>query len=727
VKRNPHSPFVLLALTLACVGVPDSGRWETTAELTTRFAVATVHRSSRLLDLGTPDARPFLLSGWSGDRKNAKDQEFVISRGRRSELRIPLLEPRDLPVTFKCRPIAAREWNRAVTIELNGRVAGTVVLRKGTHDYSLTLSAKDLVAGENRLAFIYGADTSGDPRDTAPRVRWFSIAIGTADATNDVPLVDEERDLLFIPYGVQIDIPIAVDETSKLTVDRVDFAGGIEPRLIVGTVGDSVRKSLANIASSTAAESIDLERRSPDAILLSLRAESRSAASPGEGVYIQKPEIHSLDRSPDSGRARRGSEPRLPNILVYLVDTLRVDRLSTYGYDEPTSPTLDAFAERATLFEKAIGQSSWTRPSVASLFVGTWPGDHSVTRRGDALSSDAETLAEVLRRAGYLTAAFSTNPNVAEPFGFAQGFDHFDLMLKQADSSDANRAVFRWLEQARAEEPFFLYVQPADPHAPYLPPEPFLSRLAADARSMYERVAEAPTREIWESDEETLAQINALYDAEVAANDASFGELLDHLDELGLLDDMLVVFLSDHGEEFRDHGGWTHGRTLHVETLDFPLLVKTPGQRTPRRVGELAQHIDILPTITDLLGLEAPTGIQGRSLASHLESSNAPGHLFPVRPIFSHVSLVRGLTTSIVVGEWKLIDRQGRGERETHLYRWRDDPNEMNDLAPQFPIRTLALRSLLDEKIASRGTALAADEAVLSPEIEERLRALGYL
>jgi arylsulfatase A-like enzyme len=544
---------------------------------------------------------------------------------------------------------------------------------------------------------------------------------------HDAPLADEERDLLFIPFGVQVEFPIAVDDTSTLSVERIDFSGGVDPRLLVGTADDSGRQTLASIVTSGSNDSVDLGRSSPNAILLSLEAVSGGAARPGDGVYIQAPHVRALDRSPEPRRGERRSELRLPNILVYLVDTLRVDRLSTYGYDRPTSPRLDSFAEQATLFQKAVGQSSWTRPSVASLFVGTWPGDHSITRRGDALSGDAETLAEILDRAGYATAAFSTNPNVAEPFGFAQGFDHFDLMLKQADSSDANRAVFRWIERTADDVPFFLYVQPADPHTPYLPPEPFRSRLAGDAERMYERVAEAPTREIWESDEETLRQINALYDAEIAANDASFGELLDHLDGLGLLDDMLVVFLSDHGEEFRDHGGWTHGRTLHVETLDFPLLIKMPGQTQPRRVDEIAQHIDIVPTITDLLGLETPPAVQGRSLVPYLESSSRPERLFPVRPIFSHVGLVRGLTTSIVVGEWKLIDRQEQGGRETHLYRWSDDPNETEDLAPRMPMRTLALSSLLDEKNASTGTALDADEAVLSPEIEARLRALGYL
>jgi arylsulfatase A-like enzyme len=416
-----------------------------------------------------------------------------------------------------------------------------------------------------------------------------------------------------------------------------------------------------------------------------------------------------------------------PDIVVYLVDTLRADRLGCYGYPRAVSPRLDAFAQSATLFENAIAQSSWTRPSVASIFTGQWPGSHDVSRKRDGLTSEAITLAENLRAAGYATAACITNPNVAAAFGFDQGFEVFQMLPPGADSTTINEWVFSWLEKRRDDRPLFLYLHTADPHSPYLPPEDMLDRWAPEARDLWESIRRSPPREIWDGSAHLIDKLLALYDAEVAANDRSYGELLDYLAERNQLDDALVVFLADHGEEFYDHGGWSHGRSLFVETLDFPFVVKLPRQRLGTRVDTLAQHIDLMPTLLDYLGLPLPQTIEGRSLLAHWSDNERTRSLRPAAPVFSHLELNGPLVVGAVFDDWKLIDRRTGRHPHSRLFNRRLDRNEKNDLHQEMPITSAVLLSLLDQQLAPSGHRLTSSEAELDPELEASLKALGYL
>ncbi len=323
-------------------------------------------------------------------------------------------------------------------------------------------------------------------------------------------------------------------------------------------------------------------------------------------------------RAPLCGRLSRQGSPRRPpvgeaiprraNVLIYLVDTLRSDRLGILGYPRPITPNIDRFAESSSLFLNAIGQSSWTKASVGSIFTGLWPPAHGAIGWKHKLSSEIETLAERLQADGYRTAAFVTNPNVVRTFGFTQGFDEYTRKLKRP-SDEVNQMVFDWFEGRKDDDPFLLYVHTMDPHAPYAPREPFKSKFAPTA----DEIPQWQPR--WRWPMEALPYLSDLYDAEIAFNDASFGQLLGFLEERGLYDDTLIVFVSDHGEEFKEHGRWRHGANLHAETLNFPLIVKFPDQQVGTRVETAVQHIDLLPTILASVGLEIPEALEGRDLA----------------------------------------------------------------------------------------------------------------
>jgi arylsulfatase A-like enzyme len=231
----------------------------------------------------------------------------------------------------------------------------------------------------------------------------------------------------------------------------------------------------------------------------------------------------------------------------------------------------------------------------------------------------------------------------------------------------------------------------------------------------------------WRWPMEALPYLSDLYDAEIAFNDDSFGRLLDFLVERGLYDDTLIIFASDHGEEFKEHGRWRHGANLHAETLNFPLIVKFPDQQVGTRVETAVQHIDLLPTILASVGLEIPEALEGRDLAA-IAAGHSPATELESSGIYSHLRLGRGpLNHSLVSEQWKLIRRQGEDEWEVSLFDWREDPAETRNLATDRPVLAAVLSALIDQKVASLQESEAAEEVTLSQELEEDLRALGYL
>jgi arylsulfatase A-like enzyme len=258
-----------------------------------------------------------------------------------------------------------------------------------------------------------------------------------------------------------------------------------------------------------------------------------------------------------------------------------------------------------------------------------------------------------------------------------------------------------------------------DPHAPYSPPEPYRTQFAPNWREMPD------WQPRWRWPDEALPFLSDLYDGEIAYNDASFGSLVADLERRGLYDDLALVFVSDHGEEFREHGRWRHGNNLHRETLAMPLVVKLPGQHEGRRVAATVQQIDLMPTLLELAGAAPPPGMQGRSLVALAKGrSGAPAD----PPAHSHLLLGRvPEQLALVAGDWKLLyapASDGPGTRQ--LYRWRDDPGEQRDLAAELPVRTAVLTALLHRRWTEKGHGAAA-EVELDAELQKTLRSLGYL
>ena len=422
--------------------------------------------------------------------------------------------------------------------------------------------------------------------------------------------------------------------------------------------------------------------------------------------------------------AGRG-EARRPNIVLYVVDTVRADRLGVYGYDLPTSPRLDAFAEEAVLFENAYAQSSWTRPAMASLFTGLLPPAHRTVGRRSVLPEDASTLAEILAANGYEALGLVRNPNVGRAFGFAQGFARFRSEDRDRDESMLDR-VRLWLDERQgAEEPFFLYLHAIDPHGPYAPAPEFERMFdAGGAPDHYRTVRyllQLNQREV-EPDPGTAEALSRLYDAEVAQNDRAFGQLLDELDGRGLGQDTAVIYVSDHGEEFADHGRWEHGVSLYEEVLRIPFIMRLPGV-PPRRVEAPAQQVDLLPTLLGYLDIEPPA-TDGRDLLSVPRRGDDPPD------IYAHLDVDNHRSSTVIRGDYKLVLPQSPSQgSEPMLFDLEADPGEQENLAPTRPeIVERMLRLLADNGLAGEvEPALEIDEDEIDEDLRRRLKALGYV
>jgi len=422
--------------------------------------------------------------------------------------------------------------------------------------------------------------------------------------------------------------------------------------------------------------------------------------------------------------------PGQPDVLLYIIDTLRADGLGTVAESRASTPHLDRLAEESVIFEQAFANAPWTRASVASILTGLHPTRHRVQQRHDALPGDVGRVAEQFSAAGYATAFITTNPNTGSFFGFAGGFDEMIELYERrragkvtsaelAVASDvvSDRAI-AWIDSV--ERPFLLVVLTIDPHAPYHPRARFDPHADQYRGPMDGSLAALNRRHLGVIEKRRARQ---LYDAEIAFNDDSFGRLRDALEQRDLFDEMITIVTSDHGEEFWERGGTRgHGRSLSDDVLHVPLIVRSPSSRgtAPRRDVRSVELVDIVPTILDLAGLDLPPGLDGVPLLG--ESPKQRSATFAV------MNLDGGSFASLRRHPWKLL-RETEGGREV-LFDLRSASPEVRALPPtkQHERVRAELSAELDAVLARTSAAAAVrPDGELPGDVEESLRALGYI
>jgi arylsulfatase A-like enzyme len=421
---------------------------------------------------------------------------------------------------------------------------------------------------------------------------------------------------------------------------------------------------------------------------------------------------------------------RPPHIFLYVVDTLRADALGAYGGRHDDTPNIDDFSRDAVLFRTARSAASWTLPSTVSILSGVYPSRHGVVLPGNRVPAvGLPWLPERLHRAGYETFGVSQWLLGADFFDLHRGFDGFYTDVQQ-DSKTRSREArwFVWreiLDRPSPEKPLFAYVHVVDPHAPYQPAmqdqQQAESHPGASPAAAYEDPRQFASLGLQHRTGE-VAHLRALYDGEVRGTDREFGAFLALLRSLRMYDDSLIIFTSDHGEEFFEHGGFEHGRTLYEEALKVPLIIKLPRARLAgETVSTPVSTVDIAATIAELAGVSR-AGFEGRSLTE-------PRNLDPL--------VIHAETQTFADGELPAVNMRAlwdgrvkciwaRPAAVPQVYDLEADAGEHSPLDDGEWIRTC------DRRLAAwaqRSDAIRAPSSPgpLSAEDAAKLRAMGYL
>ncbi len=421
-------------------------------------------------------------------------------------------------------------------------------------------------------------------------------------------------------------------------------------------------------------------------------------------AFVLRPGPPKTDADARSRIVGRRPAPADLNVVVVTLDTLRADRLGCYGFRGVETPTIDALASDGVLFEQATATVPLTLPSHASIFTGLIPPNHGVRDNGGFfVEAKTTTLAERMQEAGYATGAFVGAWVLDSRWGLDQGFDHYsdrfdlskykvvNLGTVQKKGDEVMDLALEWLEGVKARK-FFAWVHLYDPHTPYEPPEPFLSRYRGQK-----------------------------YIGEVAYTDQVVGRLVSWLKGAGVWDRTVLVLLSDHGESLGEHGENTHTFFVYDATQHVPLVVRTPWGDRGRSRAQVST-VDLMPTVLDLVGLAPQPGIDGRSLARLVlhPAAESPGVAYS-ETYFPRFHYGWQHLRSMRDGKWKYIEAP-----TPELYDVQQDPGETRNVYKAYSRRAEDLRLLL-EKMAGSGVQAAPDETTLDPETLQRLAALGYV
>ncbi len=447
------------------------------------------------------------------------------------------------------------------------------------------------------------------------------------------------------------------------------------------------------------------------------------------------------------GRTAAVADP--PNVIILMVDSLRLDAVSDYNETRNTSPRLSEFGRAGARFNRAYTNSSHTKISVASLFTGLLPQAHSVRKteapmlvewgvlKTDKIPDELTTLAEVFDQAGYFTAGFTLNPHVRKFMGYAQGFDRFYwINYHDNRARDVNERVLESLEGDRktsflgrlyarltgqADRPFFVYVHYMDVHNPYEPPLEYKGLYMGEGSEEIIHLSGLYGSTL---EPEDYYNTRAVYDGQVKYWDDCFAEFLDRLEEKGYLDNTVVAVVSDHGEEFYEHKGFGHGYTVYEEQLRAPLYISWPGHLKPGQViDERVEIKDLYPTLCEFAGIDvSDLDLQAESLFDR--KASAPGKIV-------YAETFQGFAPrSVQNARFKLIYNT---EYDSHeLYDLETDPGEQHRLQyetsedPEVKAAFAELKRKLS-LIESMKPRAAAESVEIDEETKKQLKSLGYL
>ena len=691
-----------------------------------------------VLDMGVPGAAKYTIGGWR-TRVGASVLERPEGQPTASASVLEnvtgfVIVPSDAPGPRTLRMRARAVGDGRLTVYVDGETVGLARLpTDGSYaTVQLTIPAERLHVGENMVQLrvpqtgvLPRAASEGGPITQAGvLVDWIRLGPALEEGATDphgddappspesLAALDGAHARLSIPDGWTLGYAMELPEGARLR-GVAEGEGHIE--LLAARDGQP-ETPIGRITAG--AFDVSLGALSGSIARLDLRASG--------SVRLTDPSVVTLDARPVAAR------PTIRNVLVYLTDTLRADKLHPYRESSRVrTPSLDSWARGAAVMLRGHGQENWTKPSVATLLSGLFPWEHHATTEDAAVPSDVQLLSERLGRE-FHSGAFIANGFCSDRFGFRQGWDTFRNYIREGQRTQAQFVaadVLGWLDARPQDRPFFLYVHTVDPHVPYLPPD---EMLALYDPSPYEGPVDFNRdRELLEhvksgsqplSDRDRV-RLEALYDGEITYHDVHFGSIMEGLERRGLAENTIVVFTADHGEEFFDHGSVGHGHSVYEELINVPLIVRVPGVTDGGvRLEDSVGLVDVLPTIYDALGREIPEDLSGESFLPLLLGETADA------PRVAVTGFMEGWR-AVNVGRLKLIQRT---ERRVMLHDLVEDPDERTDVAAERPIAVRYARGLLGlhlagvERPSRARRAIREERLQIDEETRRQLEELGY-
>jgi len=681
---------------------------------------------SLVIDFGVPSAAKYTIGGWrtriGRDVRETESDGHIATSSVIENVTGFFILPSDVPGprTLRLRARALRDGRMTAYIDQE-----TIGLARLPTDGSyatieLTLPEERLHVGENMVQLrIAQTGQLGAIESAGIVIDWARLGPAIDAHGNDAPPTPESlattengHALLHVPEGWSLGYTMEMPEHAHLTGDATG-EGNIE---VVAVRDGAPPSTIGRITSGHF--DLDLSALGTHIVRLDLRSTG--------AVHLSDPSIVTFDAQPL--RARRP----VRNVLIYLTDTLRADKLHAYRPESRVrTPLLDTWTRSAATFLRGHGQENWTKPSVATLLSGLFPWEHHATTEEAIVPQGVQLLSERLGREFY-SGAFIANGFCSDRFGFRQGWNTFRNYIREGLRTQAEfiaSDVVQWLDQRPQDQPFFLYVHTVDPHVPYMPPNDLLQLYDPDPyegpvnfnhdRELLEHVKSGSLA----LNARDRVHLEALYDGEITYHDAHFGAMMEALERRGLADETIVVFTADHGEEFFDHGSVGHGHSVYEELINVPLIIRIPGITDGAlRIDDSVGLVDVLPTIYDALGRPIPNDLSGESFLPLMlgESADAPR--------VAVTGFMEGWR-AVNVGRLKLIQRT---ERRVMLHDLGEDPDETHDVAAERPIAVRYARGLLGlhlagvERLSTQPTEIRQETLTIDAETRRQLEELGY-
>jgi len=659
-------------------------------------------------------------------------------------------------------------WHHAAfTVSFDGEAHDAVVAVEDSPHWTGRIARMGLRFGARKAA------RTGPFPIRLDRIEYRRMDLGTRRAREGLPgdierlAIDREsRRVVHAPAPSELAIPVEIPPRARLA-----FGIGVHPGAVTKR-GDGVRFRVRFEDRVLFERTLDPRARAEDRAWHDVSLDLGELAGRDGTLRFETDPLDSREYDEAlwahpvvvAGDHRELPAPaKRPNLLLVSLDTVRADHLSLYGYEHETSPELDRLAGDAFVFERASAPAPETVSSHMSLFTSLHPTAHGIRQVFEPyrLSARRRTLAEVLHEDGYATAAFTEGGGMHYSVGFDRGFDRYSIgeiqpKRPQKMLEGISRNARAWLRE-NADRRFFLFVHSYEAHTPYDPPAPHDTMFfrgeyegAIDPPISAEKVEQLVIQGRLRHDDPNrgVERVVSLYDGAIHYLDRHLGGLLDEVRRLQLREDTVVVVFSDHGEDFFDHFSIaTHGHSLYEELMHVPLVIRVPGTRG-RRIPDEVSLVDLMPTVLEVLGLEAESGLQGRSFEPLLR-----GGALPEAPVYLEdpTGIVR---YGIRLGRHKWICSPGVREnpiyevvqrfsepigldrfegifQEHELYDLEKDAAERHNLlVGAEPEAAKVLRESVVELKARNvqilGAAPPERGGAVSAEMVSRLEALGY-